>query len=166
MPVAAVSASTPAQPPGECYVKTMSVHTKRHHGVVVRLDRLQIVSRAPQGGKPPRLKGYKVVRDWFVRCQTTTSTYARVCQYQSVTDDTKIFWQYQRLKGWLKPWKVTIVADDDSGLSYDEIEKVLKHCRHYRFVIIEIAVDFCPSVGVNRRFVRQHAVFGKSRRRG
>jgi hypothetical protein len=147
-------------------VKTMSAHTKRQHGVWVRLDRLQVVSGAPQGGKPPLLEGYKVVRDWFVRCQTTTSTYARVRQYQSVTDDTKIFWQYQRLKGWLKPWKVTIVADDESGLSYEEVAKILKHCHHYRFLIIEIAVDFCPSVGVNRRFVRQHAVFGKSRRRG
>jgi hypothetical protein len=83
-------------------VKTVSAHARRQHGVWVRLDRLQIVSWAPQGGRPPLLKGYKVVRDWFVRCQTTISTYARVRQYQSVTDDTKIFWQYQRLKGWAK----------------------------------------------------------------
>jgi hypothetical protein len=143
----------------------MSAHTKRQHGVWVRLDRLQIVSWAPQGGKPPLLKGYKRVHDWFVRCQTTTSTYARVRQYQSVTDDTKIFWQYQRQKGWLQPWKITIVADDETGLSYAEVQKVLKHCRYYRFLIVEIAVDFISSTGVNRRFVRQHALFGKSRRR-
>jgi hypothetical protein len=133
--------------------------------VTVRLDRVQILSWAPRGQKPPRLEGYKIVRDCFVRRQTTIATYARSRQYQSATNDTKIFWQYQRLKGWLKPWKITIVADDASGLSYEEVQKVMKYCRYYRFLTIEIAVDFSLSVGINKRFVRQHAVFGKSHRR-
>jgi hypothetical protein len=130
--------------------------------VGVLLDRTQFVSWAPQGKKPPKLKGYKIVRDCFVRCQTTTATYARVRQYQSITNDTKIFWQYQRRKGWLKPWKITIVADDHTGLSYEEVQRVLEHCRYYRFLTIEIAVDFASSAGVNRHFVRQHFLFGKS----
>lgn len=133
--------------------------------IKVRLDRVQLVSWAPRGRKPPRLKGYKIVRDCFVRCQTTTATYARSRQFHSITNDVKIFWQYQRQKGWLKPWKITMVADDETGLSYEEIQNVLKHCRYYRFLTIEIAVDFCPSVGINRHFVRQYAVFGKSHRR-
>ena len=132
---------------------------------VVRLDRVQILSWAPRGRKPPKLPRYKIVRDCFVRRQTTTATYARSRQYQSVTNDTKIFWQYQRLKGWLKPWKITMVADDVSGLSYEEVKQVLKHCHYYRFLTIEIAVDFCPSVGIDSQFVRQHGVFGKSHRR-
>jgi hypothetical protein len=131
----------------------------------VRLDRVQVLSWAPRGQKPPQLEGYKITRDSFVRCQTTTVTYARSRQYQSVTNDAKIFWQYNRLQGWLKPWKITIVADDEGGLSYEEVATVLKHCRHYRFLVVEIAVDFCPSSGVNKRFIRRHAVFGKSRRR-
>jgi hypothetical protein len=134
-------------------------------GAVVRLDRVQILSWAQRGLKPPQLDGYKVICDSFVRCQTTTPTYARSRQYQSITTDTKIFWQYNRLKGWLEPWKVTIVADDESGLSYEEVACVLKHCSRYHFLLVEIAVDFCQSSGVNGRFVRQHAVFGKSRRR-
>ena len=132
--------------------------------IVVRLDRVQFASSAPPRRRPPLLEGYKVVRDWFVRCQTTTATYARSRQYQSVTDDTKIFWQYQPLKGWLKPWKITMVADDKKGLSYETVEQVLKYCGDYHFLIVEVAIDFTPSTGVNRRFVRQHAVFGKSRR--
>ena len=44
--------------------------------IQVRLDRIQIVSWAPQGKRPPLLQGYKLVSDWFVRCQTTTATYA------------------------------------------------------------------------------------------
>jgi len=132
--------------------------------IKVRLDRVQLVSWAPRGRRPPILEGYKIARDSFVRSQTTTSTYARCRQYQSITNDAKIYWQYQRLKGWLKPWKITIVADDKSGLSYEEVGKVLKHCRHYLFLIVEVAVDFSPSVGVDRQFMRQHAVFGKCRR--
>jgi len=131
----------------------------------VGIDRAQVLSWAPRGRKPPKLKGYKIVRDSFVRCQTTTPTYARVRQYQSTNDDTKIFWQYQRLKPWLKPWKITLVADDKTGLSYEQIQIVLKHCRYFRFLIVEVAVDFCPSAGVDKRFVRKHGVFGKSRRR-
>jgi hypothetical protein len=129
----------------------------------VQLDRVQILSWAPRGRKPPKLEGYKLVRDSFVGCQTTTATYARNRHLQSTTDDTKIFWQYQRLKPWLRPWKITIVADDKTGLSYEQIQHVLKHCRYYRFLIVEIAIDFCPSAAINERFVRKHGVFGKSR---
>ena len=131
----------------------------------VRLDRVQIVSRASRGQKPPLLEGYVIVRDCFVRRQTTTATYARNRQYQCVAKDAKIFWQYDRQKGWLQPWKITMVADDKTGLSRDEIERVLRHCRSYQFLTVEIAIDFSPSTGVNKQFIRSHAVFGKSRRR-
>ena len=133
--------------------------------IVARLDRVQIVSWAPQGRTPPELDGYRTVRDSFVRCQTTTSTYARCRWLQSLTSDMKIFWQYQRLKGWLKPWKITIIADDKKGLSYDDIALVLKHCSFYRFLTVEIAADFHPSLAINKDFIRQHGVFGKSHRR-
>jgi hypothetical protein len=137
----------------------------RPHRVRVRLDRVQILSSAPRGRGPPKLKGFKIVSDWLVRSQTTTATYARSRYYQSLTDGTKIFWQYQRLKGWLKPWKISVVPDDVSGLSYEQLQGVLKHCYSYRFLTVEIAVDFPLSSGINKRFVRQHGVFGKSRRR-
>jgi hypothetical protein len=132
--------------------------------IEVLLDRVQILSWAPRGRTPPRLSGYKIVRDSFVHCQTTTATYSRNRHYQSLSDDTKIFWQYRRLKPWLKPWKITIIADDKTGLSYEQIQYVLKLCRYYRFLIVEIAVDFNPSARMSKKFVRQHGVFGKSRR--
>lgn len=132
--------------------------------MVVRLDRVQFGAEVPRGRTPPMVKGFLVVKDTFVRSQTTTSTYARCRQLRSLTNDTKIYWQYCRQKGWLQPWKITMVADDHTGLSRNEIEAVLRHCRSYRFLIIELAVDFSPLTGVNRQFVRRHAVFGKSRR--
>ncbi len=146
-----------------CWPKTTD-KAPTMRSINAQLDRVQILSWAPRGRRPPLLKNYKIVRDSFVRCQTTTATYARSRQYQSITDDTKIFWQYQRLKGWLKPWKITIVADDKTGLFYEQVQHVLKHCRYYRFLIVEIAVDFRPSAGIDKRFVREHGNFGKSRR--
>lgn len=61
-----------------------------------------------------------MICDSFVRCQTTTPTYARCRQYQSLDNDAKISWQYRRLKGWLKPLveieapAKTIFKQDDS----------------------------------------------------
>ena len=134
-------------------------------GVRAQIDRVQLISWAPKGQKPPTLRDFVVIRDSFVRCQTTTATYARCRQYKSVKDDAKIYWQYNSQKGWLWPWKITIVADDKTGLSYEEIERVLRRCRVYRFLTVEIAIDFSPSTGITRQFIRQHAVFGKSRQR-
>lgn len=132
--------------------------------VLVRLDRIQLCCRAPQGRKPPALEGFKVTADSFVRSQTTVKTYARVRRYKSTRNDTKLFWQYQPLAAWLKPWKITIVADDKTGLAYEDIENVLRHCRFYRFLVIEVAIDFSPFTRVNAEFVRRHVLFGKSRR--
>jgi hypothetical protein len=67
----------------------------------------------------------------------------------SLTNDTKIYWQYKRQKGWLKPWKITMVADDKTGLSRDEMERVLRHCRSYQCLTVEIAIDFSSSTGVS-----------------
>jgi hypothetical protein len=134
--------------------------------IVVRLDRVQLVAAAPYDDSPPkRISGYKRTKDSFVRIQTTTGRYARRREYRSLTNDTAIFWQYRPRKPWLMPWKITIVPDDVSGLSRNEIERVLKYCQGYRLLLVEVAIDFSPSTGVNKQFIRGHAIFGKSHRR-
>ena len=140
----------------------MSSHARKHP--IVRLDRIQLVSWAPRGRKPPILSGFKVVFDQFVRARGKTPTYDRCRMYRSQTDGTKIFWQYEKRRGWLKPWKVTLVADDRRGLSAAHVHLVVKHCRFYRFLIVELALDFTPST-MNHDLVRRHGIFGKSRRR-
>ena len=132
--------------------------------ITVRLDRLVLNSWGPKMSGPPPLPGFEVVFDWFVRPQTNIPTYARCRMYQSAADDTKIFWQYQRRRAWLRPWKVTLVADDNAGLKAADIHMVLNRCRFWRFLLVELAVDFCPST-VDWDFVRRHGIFGKSRRR-
>jgi hypothetical protein len=84
--------------------------------------------------------------------------------YRSTSDDTKVFWQYQRQRGWLKPWKVTLVADDKRGLEAADVHLVMSRCKFVRILIVELALDFEKSV-MDHRFVRRHAIFGKSRRR-
>jgi hypothetical protein len=133
--------------------------------ILVRIDRVQIVSWAAQGRTAPRVKGFKVTRDSFVRSQTNIPTYERCRHYQSKENDAKIFWQYWRRQLWLKPRKITMVADDSTGLSYDEIDAVLRHCNHWHFLTVEVAIDFSHSTGVNRNFIRRHALLGKSQRR-
>lgn len=132
--------------------------------IKIRIDRVQIASWAPRGHRPPNLPGFDVYRDSFVRQQTNIATYARCRQYHSTKDDTKIYWQYYPRKAWLARWKITLVADDQMGLSYEQIDVVLEHCRYERFLTVEVAIDFSPCTGVNARFVRRHAIFGKSQR--
>jgi hypothetical protein len=129
----------------------------------VRLDRVQLVSEAAPGQKPPEIPGFEIVSDHFVRPQTSVQTYARCRQYNSSADGTQIFWQYDRRKGWLSPWKITLVADDRLGLSRREICNVLTHCRDHRFLLVELAFDFVQPSSVGERFVLRHGMFGKSK---
>ena len=148
--------------------------------VVSELRKEQAKKRQPQNGtvslddlspgEEPGLAaqsadGFTLEWDHLVRRQTTVCTYARCRCFRSLTNGAKVFLQYQPLKGWLKPWKVTLVSDDASGLSRDEIKRVLKYCKSYRLLLVEVAIDFSSSMGINKKFIRSHAVFGKSRRR-
>jgi|ERR1700722_2775473 len=131
--------------------------------ITARIDRVQLISWP--GGEPPEIVACILEWDHFVRTQTTTGTYARARKLTSRTSGTTIFWQYRPRAGWLKPWKISLIPNDVTGLSVVEIQQILKHCIHYRILTVELAVDFSLSSGVSGRFVRRHAVFGKSRRR-
>jgi hypothetical protein len=99
-----------------------------------------------------------------VRSQTTTNSYARVREYTSLDSTAKVYLQYQRRAAWLRQWRFTLIADDRLGLTAREIEAVINRCRHYRIILVELALDFSPA-SMNLAFVRRHAVFGKSRPR-
>ena len=62
-----------------------------------------------------------------------------------------------RKKGWLKAWSITINGDDQTENYTDELRRVLSKCRFFSFVLAELAIDFSPSLGVDRGFVRRHA---------
>lgn len=130
----------------------------------VRLDRVQFVCR-PQVGTPrlPTIAELRVLRDSFVRCQTTAPTYARCRQLESLNSGTKVYWQYQRRRAWLMPWRITFVGNDHTGLTAEDIDPVLVQGRQSRLLLMELALDFDASSGVDESFVMRHGLFGKSR---
>jgi len=127
---------------------------------IVRLDRLLLVASGPSRSVP-RIEGYTVIRDIFVRRQTTMATYARSRELRSPSG-TKIYWQYQKQKGWLAPWRITFVPDDRRGLRRGDLDAIIARCKSYHLLLVEIAFDF-DTTAMSRDFVRRHALFGKCR---
>jgi hypothetical protein len=144
--------------------RACSVSSYRQNSLTVRLDRVQWVCWAGPGWRPPNLPGFRVVFDHRIRPRGKTPTYGRCRKYQSLTNDTKVFWYYQRQRGWLRPWKVILVADDEQGLRAADVHIAMRHCKFVRLIAVELALDFCPSA-MNQTFVHCHAIFGKSQRR-
>jgi hypothetical protein len=132
--------------------------------LTIRLDRIRVVSWAKRGWKLPAIRGFQVVKDHRVRPRDGPITYTRVRELKSLLSGAKVFWQYRPRPGWLKEWRITWVADDRNGIAPLDILRILKRCRYFRFALLELAFDFSPRSSVNRRFVRQHGKFGKSRR--
>ncbi len=130
----------------------------------VVLDRLQVLGW-PCNQKPPQmLCGFRLAWDTRVRPQTSIATYGRCRKYRGIGSQTQIYLQYKPCAPWLPPWKVTLIADDKTGLLRSHVEAVIRHCRQHRLLMVELAIDFLPYSGVDRAFVRRHAKFGKTQR--
>jgi hypothetical protein len=131
---------------------------------LVKLDRSIFLAELSGRGIPPQFPGFKRLRDWFVRSQTSAQTYGRVAEYVNLGSGTRFFLQYQptRLPS-LAPFKGTLVPHDQSALSSEEIQQVVGQFKSYRFLLIEVAIDFSPGSGIDVNFVRKFGLFGKSR---
>ena len=132
---------------------------------VTRLDRLRILSWAKRGTLVPKIRGFKPIRDFRLRWKDKPPIYARVRVLRSKISSTIAQWQYDRRKGWAKPWRVTLVADDLQGITALEAWSFFKHFRFPKLLLFELAFDFPRSSGVDGNFVLRHALFGKSRLR-
>jgi hypothetical protein len=131
---------------------------------VVRLDRLVVTVR--KAADVPTIAGYKVVKDTRVRRQGAVATYERSRQLRSVTTGSRIFIQYKPLKGYLPHQRVTMIADDELGITPKEIEDVIGgHFHAHKISLAEIALDFTELSGVDEEFVLRFGKFGKTRRR-
>lgn len=131
----------------------------------MRLDRLIIgaTRRMPLSGF--EIEGFRVTEDFRPRRQGKFATYGRVRKFRSVGSSSLIVLQYQPLLAWLRyPCRITFIGDDRWGVILENIEAVLVHCTTHQIFLVEIAFDFALDVGVDRRFVLRHGVFGKSRR--
>ena len=130
----------------------------------VRLDRIQILAETKKA-RLPAISGFRIMWDTFVRRQTTVSTYRRVRECKNPGTGTRLFIQYQPTCPWLSPLKATLVGNDRQGLRRRELETIFSCFTKARLLLVEVAVDFLQVSGVDCRFIRRHAVFGKSRPR-
>jgi hypothetical protein len=138
---------------------------QREPNCQIRLDRLVVgVPDKPSGGLP-QPKGFKRVGDTLVRPQGAIATYGRVRRFVSKSSSCKISIQYDRQAPWL-PWcRITLIGDDWTGLTLEEIESALAEVPDHRISLVELAFDFLPGTQVDEEFVLRHGKFGKSRRR-
>lgn len=142
------------------------------HGVRpwrVIMDRLQFVvpdDGLSYKGKTPNIPDFVVRHDTFVRSRTSIQTYRRVRALENPKTGSRAFVQYKRAHGFLKPFKVTMVANDATGLPWDDLQVASDAFSANHFITMaEIAVDFPANAGIGNDFVKKYALFGKSRPR-
>ena len=130
----------------------------------IRLDRITV--SVPEGLPKglPELEGFKLVKDTLVRQSGAIRTYDRARWYRSEENACKVSISYQKVAPWLPVYKVTIYADDQTGITLDELKRVLVGFPDHRISLLEIAFDFHPDTPVNEAFVLRHMRFGKSQR--
>jgi len=129
----------------------------------VRLDRLVICGDGRVDSVLPDIKGFRVDKDFRPRRLGRLATYDRVRRYVSRTSSALVVVQYQPLCPWLKPRRITLIADDELGLTQQEVESALADCLDHRVSLFELALDFDLDAGIDEKFVRRHGRFGKSR---
>ena len=143
----------------------MAITQKSSSLCTVRLDRLRF-SAEPRGGpKVPAIEGFRVLQDFRARPQGRIPTYARVKKLRSGTTSCQIVIQYKPQQGWLPPYILTIVGDDNVGITPEVLAAVRTSYYVRKLSLVELALDFDPSAGVDREYVLRHGVFGKTRRR-
>jgi hypothetical protein len=104
------------------------------------------------------LTAHRVARPHGGRFQA----FGRAHWFQRTRSRMKVLIESERREAWLPPYRVTMYADDRTGLLPTEVFSVLEVLPDFRLTMMELAVDFHP-VQMNRKFVREQALFGKSR---
>ena len=128
---------------------------------VAKVDRVQFVADIC-GEEPPKIPGFRVRRDTFVRPQTKIQTYRRLRKFNSPKTQTAVTVQHWCVCPWLREVKLTIVADDRLGLQRQELDRIFSAFREPRLLTVEFAIDFNLESDVDRAFVLRHGVFGRS----
>jgi hypothetical protein len=131
---------------------------------IVKLDRLQGYSRKNPTAALQGIPGLKSGRSHRIKRPSDGrfQAYGRVHWFESRTSGMKLLLESERREAWLPPYRLTLYADDSTGLLPEEVFGVLEVLPDFRMTTLELAFDFAPDE-MNRKFVREHALFGKSR---
>jgi hypothetical protein len=130
----------------------------------VKIDRI-IISASHPTSTPPAFYGFRIVSDKFIRCQGRVKTYLRGRAHRNSKTGTQINLGYQSVLPGLDPFTLTVIANDSRGLSYREIEQIIRAFETYQLTLVEVALDFPPESHLDADYVRRHALFGKTRPR-
>jgi hypothetical protein len=87
--------------------------------------------------------------------------YERAAWFHDHRSDMKISVESEPTKHWLWCYRVTLVADDATGLLPSQVFRVLERLPDFHLVMLEVAFDF-PN-HLTRRQARQRVLFGKTR---
>jgi hypothetical protein len=144
---------------------------RRFHGGVraqclAILDMLVFSCESDPANALRGLRSFRVRRSNFPRHTAAESfrAYSRVQWFEHRSSRMKILVESDRSGGWLAPFRVTLYADDITGLVADEVLAILEVLPRTRLALVEVALDFSPLSNVDRAFVRRHGVFGKTHR--
>jgi hypothetical protein len=127
----------------------------RMHVTADEFPRAEIVSGA----------GYRVTRSHRIKAMQPDRwyPYRRVTVLRSRIQETELAVLSERRKPWLPPFRLEFRGTDSAGVRLRDVAPVLQFLGANRLTLVELAVDFALSTGVDENVVRRHARFGKSR---
>jgi hypothetical protein len=109
------------------------------------------------------LPNFKSQRSYRVS-EPEKERYARAHWFRSKTSTMKFCIHSEPLDYWLAPYRLTLYADDQSGLLPTELFSILEVMPKATLLMVELAFDFSPLTGVTGEFVRRYGIFGKAHR--
>jgi hypothetical protein len=133
---------------------------------IVKLDRLRLTCIENPTPVLSLLPGFKSIRGYFIQPPRNGAfqAYSRVRWFKKIASGMKFLIESNRREPWIKPFRVTLFADDRHGLLPQEVFSILEVLPEFELKLIELAFDLRGGV-VDRKFVRDHALFGKSQPR-
>jgi hypothetical protein len=133
-------------------------------GCAVKADRLQLYCDRNPTHALRGICGFKSGRSHRINRPTDGrfQAFGRVHWFESRTSGMKFVIESERREAWLPRYRITMYADDRTGLSPDDVFSLLELLPDFRMTMLELAFDFTLEQ-MNRKFVREHALFGKSR---
>jgi hypothetical protein len=134
------------------------------------LDRLVLGSNSKIKDLPKQIPGFKTHYEYQIGYGRPLDSsapweqfYKRRRTSHSPTGNTLDIW-FQTLVGLQDRIKVRLIAGNTHAITAQEIETLWHLFPQCRVLILELAFDFVPSAGIDRRYARKYCKFGKSRR--
>ncbi len=98
------------------------------------------------------------------RIEKRKQLYGRAHRFHSRTSGMEFCIESKPREPWIPPFRITLVADDLTGLLPQEVFAVLELLPHkFKLSLVELAFDFSGPT-IDRKFVRLFGLFGRSQR--